>query len=257
MKNSKSTKIVTWNPLLAAAFLAGVLLFASPAKATVILFNENDTNSPVNFSSLVSGNTGYADNVDSVSEGGFTDNFSQGNAWTPNVTTAFTLGTGATAQQFYTEGPWTDVNSLSGSLTSTFYISFTPDSGYGVLVNSFDLLQYSSSNSNADREILVAWKVRESTTSGTIIVSGSQLLNGNTGASFSINTGMSSAFAGSVFLELARSQPSLNPDGNFLATDNINFDQVVIPEPGTVALVTMGLGFVLFRSRKLFGKRVG
>jgi len=103
----------------------------------------------------------------------------------------------------------------------------------------------------------VAWKVRESTTSGTIIVSGSQLLNGNTGASFSINTGMSSAFAGSVFLELARSQPSLNPDGNFLATDNINFDQVVIPEPGTVALVTMGLGFVLFRSRKLFGKRVG
>ncbi len=99
----------------------------------------------------------------------------------------------------------------------------------------------------------MTWNLRQSSTSGTIFDTGTLTLSSNffrTGTQVGITTaGLS--FNGITVLEIVQTGGAA---GN-LGLDNLNFNQV--PEPGTVALVTMGLGLVLFRSRKLFGKRIG
>jgi hypothetical protein len=236
------------------AFLA-VTAIAAPATATILTFNIDNFPAGTSASTatlLAPPHSVYGDNVSSAATtiGAFTYNYGIGNGFTPNTTVAYTLGTNAINQLYYTDvgdppSPlWTNVDFLHGGTNPfTHYITFVPTGQFGVRVNSFDVFGYSTATAHT-----YSWNLREDTTVGTIFASGGPTaFVGTIAAPSSVTTG-SDYYFGTVVLEIIHTAGV----GGGWGMDNLNFDEALppVPEPSTALLLGLGMLGMAFRVRR-------
>ncbi len=232
--------------LLAAAFA----VTATASWATVLTFHIEDGSgfqpSP-NTQFFDTTLAAYGDNVSSTSNaigGGFIGFYGIGNGFTPNVVVDYTLSPNANHQTAYQDGIWSGgVDYLDAGSQSDWhdYFTFTPDSFFGVRVNSFDLFTYAGAPLENQG---VTWTLFGGSTNGTVLATGSLIVSNNPNQGVqTILTGLSGFYSGEVVLDIHNTSGS----GTQLGLDNLNFDQV--PEPSTVVCVSLGGMVLLWRRR--------
>ena len=193
-------------------FILSLLLLVSvQAQATVINFSGTTTNTniPANYASNVSAD-GTA--------------WSVSNGATPNIALSWSYETG-TAQQrweFYNDAEWSGVAQMNDTLEGTkYWISFTPDSGYGVILDSFVFDDYAGEEGGSD----FSWNLYQDSTNGTVISSGNIITTD--GQNLTVNTGMNLAYEGTIVLELFNNETN-EQYGYSEALDDIAFRQIAI-----------------------------
>jgi hypothetical protein len=167
--------------------------------------------------------------------------WSVSNGATPNIALLWSYETG-TAQQrwdFYNDAEWPGVAQMNDTREGTkYWITFVPDSGYGVILDSFVFNDYTNWEGGSD----FSWNLYQDSTNGTVISSGNIITTD--GQKLSINTGMSSAYSGNVVFEIFNNVLG-NGEGSGEAIDNISFHQEAVPEPAVTSLILiMGIGFI-------------
>ncbi len=239
------------------AIVAASAFCLSTSHATILIFDVGLTGQDTSVM-LTSGSfAAYGDNVSSTNQtiSGNTVSYLEGNGFTPNIVTDYSFGGDkAVAINAYHNDPpngfGTNVAYLAADQVvppdhiANFYFTFTPDSGYKPIINSFQLGTYGPAN------IEITWRLRPDSITGTVFDSGSLSLSGNFFSNSTQQTITTSglSYAGITVLEVTQT----DGPGGTLALDNLNFDQAVVPEPGTVALLAVsGLAMVfLLRKRR-------
>jgi hypothetical protein len=173
------------------------------------------------------------------------DGISVANGATPNI--GLTWRSPASSDwEFYDDAEW-KAGQLNGFYTNgTFAITFTPDPGFGVLVNSFVFDDYAAFGGGNQ----FSWTLFENTIGGTVIASGGPTTTTD-GQNLLVNTGMASGYFGPVVLRITAGTDPNAPTvtSSDAAIDDINFQQV--PEPGTLVLAIGSLlGFAMVVPRK-------
>lgn len=198
----------------------------------------------------VAGTAGAATTLDFTTglnnSGGMPDTYGDNLAGTPNIDLTWnTAGDDTTLDGWdsYDNG-WdgrgpvgqTDFNQIN-----PMTVSFTADAGFGTFVTSFDLDEFAGGGDS-----VVNWELVGTGFSGTWD-DFSDAMGGNGGRS-TVNTGMTAgdAVAGTLVLQLEM----VSGTGSYLAMDNLAFDQVVIPEPGSAILALGGLGALTMRRKR-------
>ena len=168
----------------------------------------------------------YGDNVDSV--GDATWAYEEGNGWTPNVVIDYV---GRIEYFRYPATPWYGAGVAKCSdPPGPWEFVLTPDAGYGVKVNSFELGTITSPY-NATWTVLDGASILAT---GTVAVSTTET---------SVNTGLTGFYAGPVTVKIESS-------GSWLGLSDLNFDQQ-IPEPSMLVLLSTGLiGLLCYAWRK-------
>jgi len=197
------------------------------AGATILTFNgisvPNDTTMPGT----------YGDNVSSTGPDANGHTYGMGNAFTPKIQLAYGPGTSV---RYYNDASWPTVAYLTGVAANDF--TFTPDPGYGVKINSFNLIDYPSFGGGHTN----TWTIYKDVAGGTVLASGTVTVPPNT--TTSVTTGFG-GYMGTTILRITQVTQERTDD---LALDNLNFDQ--IPEPSTIALLSLG-GLLVLRKRKV------
>ena len=201
---------------------------AAPALATILTFSGGmpASDNPVPQT--------YGDNV-SGSPDGNGHLYNEGNGWTPNIQAAY-AATAPSALNYFSGWDGGDALYMQDASINGdpwFYqITFTSDPGYGAQINSFDLNDWGTNVHTID------WTIFEDSVGGTVLDSGA---TGSFGGDLTITTaGLS--YIGTSVLEIVHTG-----ERNYLALDNLNFDQV--PEPMTLSLLGLG-GMTLIRRRR-------
>jgi hypothetical protein len=246
---------------LCSLFAIGLILAGGiEARGTILNFNIDNVAPPgspaPSGGPLLTTHAAYGDFVNSIAQtsGAFVYNYGIGNGFTPNISVAYSIVAPATNSTYYTDGDgavsplWKDVNFLIGSGGALFRYAFTPNLGdKGVLVNSFDVFGYSTSLAHT-----FSWTLRQDSPVGALLASGGGTLTTQTHAApFSVITGAQPYF-GTVVLEINH----LTGGGGSFGMDNLNFDQVLVPEPSTLLLVGIGLVATCVRRRRPRGASV-
>lgn len=169
---------------------------------------------------------------------------------TPNIDVLWSpVGPGG--WQAYSDGGWTNPSALNETGTglyqlddadegSSFTITLTPDAGFNVILSSVDMNVYTGGGLfNID------WVVTGSA-SGVL---GSNTYVAPTGQNSTLGFG-SITGAGSEALTLDFTIGAGSGTASYLAADNLAFDQVAVPEPGTLVLGALGLGAMAMRRRR-------
>jgi len=228
--------------------LLAMLLASASARATILTFDAKGISNNQPFP------VGYGDNIDAtkvVSGDAAANTYGLGNGATPNVTVGFTpsapFGSDAFSSfYYYSDADWPKVAELYtaplGDNINVFEITFTPDAGYLVQVNSFDLYDYPNYHNGEDHT--VGWRVLDG---ASVLASGSVTVPSTVSPTVvPVGSVMSNGFAGTVVLELTHSAGF----GADLGLDNVNFDQsAAVPEPSVIGLMATGL-LVLLRTAK-------
>ncbi len=205
-------------------------LFAGTANATILMFDGlSSNNAPI---------LTFGDNI-SVAETGI----SVSNGATPNIDLTWST-TGGGEWQFYNDGEWSGAQVDGFGVGRTFDLQFTPDAGFGVLVDSFvfdDYVSFATGNK-------FNWSLFQDSSTGTFIASGTGTTTD--GQNLTVNTGMATAYAGTVLLRIEEHPDNVSAAGNDQAIDDISFTQQAIPEPSSVALLGLGGLGVLLRRRR-------
>ena len=209
--------------------LSALMLLAGSAQATTLTFDGMGKNVaiPSNWGSdVAAANTGIG----------------VANGATPNVGLTWSA-TGGT-WQFYNDAEWKAAQMDSFQQGDTFDLLFTPDAGYAVQVLSFVFDDYANYQSGS----AFGWQLFKDNASGAQISGGTGTTTD--GQNLLINTGMASAYAGSVLLRLTGLSGN---DGQDEALDTITFVQTAsVPEPGALALLGAALlGFGRFGRKRL------
>lgn len=220
---------MTRRALLTGVALAGA---APAAHATVLDFTGVATNEPINAS--------YGDRV----------------ITTPNVVTDFSpLGDNGwqgydEATETYDGRDWFGVAQLDGDGTA-YDITFTPDPGFGVRVNSFEFDDYAN-YPDPPAGHTFDWLVFAGSPSN-VLASGSETVPSDStpdtsGAdNYLVLTGMTDFHPGPVTLRI---MPT-GGDAFDRAIDDVSFDQAeVVPEPAGLGLVGLPAGLLLRRRHR-------
>jgi len=251
-------KTVLYASLLALGFCA-----VQPASATILTFetprNNNEavgnwdkyySSSPLNaygdnvdFGAATSGSTPLVDGPNT-----YTLNYSKGNGWTPNVKVDYGsaapnandgVGRVVDPASTWAQGvAWLDSDTnYPNNPNHKFYFTFTPDPGYAVRVNSYDLINYSFGGHSSEITLykdsiggpaMVPTYADNNIGSGPLQTYNYNLLNGPNGGSV--------FYAGTVVLEIKH----INGTNWTLALDNLSFDQQAVPEPASFGLLAAG-----------------
>lgn len=220
---------------MSAVLTVGV---GSAAGATTLDFEINDTNVPV------------------------PDDYGDRAGDTPNVIVDFSYDP-ATANGFelynetdatYSGRDWFGVAQLNGEIPF-FDITFTPDPGYGVRVESFEFDDYA----NYEAGHTFDWSVFGGGDSSNVLASADgvvvapdttpaeNLANpAQPGDNLLIETGQGTYFSGPVTLRIAPVAGAWDDR----ALDDVVFSQVVIPEPASLAMLGLGGLGLLRRHRR-------
>jgi hypothetical protein len=217
--------------LIVGSMLLGA---AAPAFATILTFQAAGVNQEEAIPDS------YGDNV-VASPDGNGHQYEMGNGWTPNIDAAYSgadPGPYAPAWRFWPG--WDGAGNVAylpdgyGYDPWQYWLTLTPDAGYGVKINSFDLNTWGHSEWHQ-----IAWTVFADAPGGTVLDSGN---TGDFADDITVPTN-GVVHYGTVVLELWHTGPN-----TYLAADNVNFDQV--PEPASLALLTLGgLGLLVRRRR--------
>jgi hypothetical protein len=205
------------------------------ANATVLTFDGLGTNTPMP--------AFYGSYVTDVGQG-----IERGNGFTPNVVVDF-IPNGGNGFETYNDPDWraAQLDGIPG--TGSFDIVFTPEEGYGVLVNSFEFDDYADWPTPPTGHTF-DWSLigNDTTLAGaTGVVVPSDMTYDPTGAdNLVINTGMTSPFFGPVTLRIV---PTAG-DPYDRAIDDVNFDQAVVPEPASLATLGLAAALLLARHRR-------
>ena len=216
--------------VLAAVAACG--LFPIGAGATVLTFEGLGTNTTIP--------DGYGDAVSSEDPATL-----QGNGFTPNVMVDF-LPNGGDGFQTYNDPDWQAAQLDGSPATGYFDVVFTPDSGYGVLVNSFEFDDYAQYEGGHTFDwALIGGDQQLAGATGVVV--DPDLTYDPTGAdNLVVNTGMTTPFAGVLTLRITPT----SGDSFDRAIDDINFDQRVVPEPTSLATAGACAGLLLFCRRR-------
>ena len=207
MKNTLRTA------LLMALLGAGVV-----AQATVITFTGEETNAqiPTNYAS----NVAVADTAWEITNGA-----------TPNVALNWTAEEGTSLQRwdFYNDSEWPGVAQLNDFNQGTKYmIEFAPEEGYAVILDSFVFDDYVNWGDPTNH---FSWSIYEDSTNGTVIASGSAIVDD--GENLLVNTGMSGSYAGTIVFAIWNN--IIGDTGDVQAIDDITFRQEeIINDPATI-----------------------
>jgi hypothetical protein len=190
----------------------------------------------------------YGDRISGMSGSGVGGvyGYGMGNGFTPNVTVDYAYSFTGTpsanelarnGNRHWRDSEWNGVHFTRGVGTTTVVYDtiFTPDPGFGVRVNSFELDDYASFRAGHT----VDWFVYAgSVDPGNLLASGQTVVAADTTSGNSDNTLVSTGLSGFHFGTLILRIDHVAGGGNDLAMDNVNFDQ--IPTPAT-ALGLVGL----------------
>jgi hypothetical protein len=245
--------------------LATGMFAAGTASATVLTFDNtrsdglaytgfySDSSDPlstygsnVNYGAATTGTTNVVENSTNT----YTFNYAIGNGWTPDVSMSYSVA-GAQAVGVYFTGPnssWPNGAALLGgnfpnNPNDDFYFAFTPAPGYAVRINSYDLVNASFGG------ISSAGAVFENTIGGPTMVPAFIPSNVGSGPGQTVNVDLqndygSKFYAGTLILDVH--QTNGNPGALGLA--DLNFDEVAVPEPTALGLLSVG-GIALLRRR--------
>jgi hypothetical protein len=175
----------------------------------------------------------YGDNVSSAGPDANGHLYAVGNGFTPNIQLSYGPGTDV---RYWNDAAWPKVAYLVGTVND---FTFTPDPGFGVKINSFDLVDYPDYGGGHTN----TWTVyKDAIAVANILGSGTVVLPPNQTAS--ITTGLA-PYMGTTILRITQVTQEVGDD---LALDNLNFDQVV-PEPSAATLLGLG-GMLVWRRWK-------
>lgn len=203
------------------------------APATILTFEiSNDRDVPMGtapqgheFTSLSPKYADYGNRVSSDMQfGEFTYHYGEGTGFTPNISLSY----GATEKSsigYYNDKDWPQVAYLGTSFAQlsprSFFLTFTPDPGYGVKINSFELFGYKDAIHHG-----AEWTIHKGSPEGEVLDSGVIDIEGNYQEGRAIVTTSGAVYDGTVVLEINHTRGS---SGGF-AMDNVNFDQVKLPK---------------------------
>lgn len=233
---------------LCPAVIVAVALSALSASATILTFESApDTylgklyNAPL---------TAYGDRVTATSQNlglvPFTGKeetvyYAEGNGWTPKIVADFPQG--GFGPEFYRDNFGGGVTGVAyvywNQLPLTQLVTLTPDNGFKVLVNSFDLKSY------VGRWHIGEWSLHAVNQAGPLLTSGT--FDAPSGVTDSVVTGME-PYWGPVVLKIVVQQSGSG--GSMLGLDNLNFDQVSTPEPSAFTLACLVGVLTMLRRRR-------
>jgi hypothetical protein len=232
--------------LLAGLAIAAVL--SNSAIATILTFDVQGAS----VNTFMPQTYGDRASSTSVVAGGQTMGLAQGNGWTPNVVVSYaatftgTPSANDAAQngvRLWRDSEWQGVmyTRSVGTQTAFYDVTFTPDAGYGVRVNSFVADDYNGFQSGHT----IRWWLYAGNVGGTLLAGGptSIAIAANTQQTLSVPS--YPAFFGPVVLRIEH----VSGAGNDLAFDNINFDQF-IPTPGAASAGVLALGLLARRRQR-------
>ncbi|MGI8604906.1 MAG: glycerophosphodiester phosphodiesterase [Verrucomicrobiales bacterium] len=198
-------------------------LSAAISHATILTF-EDFTSSNINLPAVANpfGAGPYGSRANSPVNAGF----QQGDSWTPNVVLAWsngwqtfigwpfgndaTTGAGKVAQA--------DFNSSGGAPLD---ITFTPDTGFGVVVKSFAFTVW---NASPELPVQIQWTVFGGTAiSENVLATGTSNAAGTSGGAQTIPTGLTQVHSGASPVILRWEK--LSGDGTYIAINNLHFAQ--------------------------------
>jgi len=210
--------------ILPLAALAG-LAIATSANATVMTFEGLGT---------VAIPGGFGDNIAAAETG-----ISVSNGTTPNIDLTWD---GSWA--FYNDATWSAAYLQNYQVGAQHDLQFTPDTGFGVLVDSFVFDDYANYGNPTNQ---FNWFLYEDSDAGALIGSGTETTAD--GDNLTVNTGMATAYAGTVLLRIEEHSDDVG--GSYdQALDSISFTQQAVPEPTTTALLGLGGLALILRRRK-------
>ncbi|AUC61340.1 hypothetical protein AA637_09330 [Cyanobacterium sp. HL-69] len=207
--------------VLISALTASLLTFfpSQKSSASVLTFDING----IQNGALISQD--YGDNINSTNNGIF--NYEEGNGFTPNITVSNNLS-------FWQEG-YGDLNGVGYSSDGEGLVSFTPDTGYRVRLNSFDIASYAPDQNDQILQILDG--------NDNILLDLGPLSFQNVETQTFTNLNIVSG--GILKIRFG--------NNDFIGIDNIDFDQVLeIPEPSSMVgiLFLGGLGLASMKKKE-------
>ena len=160
---------------------------------------------------------------------------------TPNIGLTWSGGGSATARWDYYIDPVWSAGQLNGSSVGGFHnLLFTPDAGFGVSIKSFNFHPYY----NSAETFAYSWRVLDGATE---LLTGSLNFGSDGTKNYPVNIDFTGAANQSLTLNILRTGGSGN--GQNIAVDDIRFAQVV-PEPGTLVLLSLGAVGLAVRWRR-------
>jgi hypothetical protein len=197
---------------------------AMPAQATILQFGGAGQTSNVDIPQS------FGDFVTAAGPG-----ISIANGATPDIDLSYDGGsTGSGHWEFYNDAEWQAAQLNAEVANSPFTLTFTPNAGKGVIVDSFILDNYASWQGGNDFD----WELLRDSVAGSTIAAGFNITVPD-GDDLLVNTGMTKGYFGPVVLRLTIRAGADGVSTSDVALDDIAFRQV--PEPATALLAGVGL----------------
>lgn len=180
--------------------------------------------------------TGYASNV-SADETGLTVNSTDGVTGAPNLALNWSASTGL--WQFHTFAPTAGAGQLDNlAVGEVFTIRFTPDAGWAASLNAFTL--NTLGNGDGLSTLDVDWDLFN-VTSASSLGSGNVSYVNTPGANSPTNVGLTGGLGDVLELRFSSDNGPYPLTQFAIMLDDLDFNQVAIPEPSAFILAAVGL----------------